>query len=309
MFVDRPRPIPNGSLLRADVGTGPGLRSQRGLGRDLAAILETSLDREAPAVGLNQLLGERRPSTPSVRRFVVEVALAAIAEAFEADAIVLARRRHDGEPPVVSARLPPSWDDESGLKFELVGRVWRLLEEGPPTRHDVGMVDELHTWIGGFQSDEARLGAAISRRTPFTGLEQTALARVVRSVASAVDDEPPPLPNGSRLTVSLSSIVLDDPSNGSGIRALVALRGGGERRTAVADAADADLAVARAAVELAGSPGGVSVSFAGRASVEDMSVSIVVLDRLDDAPQLGLVVSDSGCGAGPAEAVFAALAG
>ncbi|MGI9616463.1 MAG: hypothetical protein ACR2QO_26340 [Acidimicrobiales bacterium] len=310
------------TLVRADEAADQSLRSQRGLGRDLAAILESSLDREAPAVGLTRLLGERRQSTPSVRRFVVDVALAAIAEAFEVDAIVLARRRHDGEPPAISTRLPPSWDDDSGVKFELVGQVWRLLRDGParPRPNLAGtlpagkaaVVNEsvtiggLHTWIGGHCGTEARLAAAVARRTPLSEREQIALGRVVRSVASAIDDEPTPLPNGSRLSVSLSAPDAE-PSRPS-IQAIVALRGGGERRTAVAEGPDADVAVAEAAVELAGASGAVTVGFAGRAAVEDMSVSIVVLDRSDDAPLLGLVVSDGGCGAGPAEAVFAALA-
>lgn len=316
------------TLVRADEAADQSLRSQRGLGRDLAAILESSLDREAPAVGLTRLLGERRQSTPSVRRFVVDVALAAIAEAFEADAIVLARRRHDGEPPAISTRLPPSWDDDSGVKFELVGQVWRVLRDGPArprpnlagtpvgalplesmTPGPASVADEsvtiggLHTWIGGHCGSEARLAAAVARTTPLTEREQVALGRVVRSVASAIDDEPTPLPNGSRLSVSLSAGDAEPA-----IQAIVALRGGGERRTAVAEGPDADVAIAEAALELAGASGAVTVGFAGRAAVEDMSVSIVVLDRADDAPLLGLVVSDGGCGAGPAEAVFAALA-
>ncbi|MGI9614546.1 MAG: hypothetical protein ACR2QO_16670 [Acidimicrobiales bacterium] len=332
--------MPTRTLVRADEAADQSLRSQRGLGRDLAAILESSLDREAPAVGLTRLLGERRQSTPSVRRFVVDVALAAIAEAFEADAIVLARRRHDGEPPAISTRLPPSWDDDSGVKFELVGQVWRLLRDGParqrpnlgatpnlaatPKLEETSKLEEtgppgtagvanesisiggLHTWIGGHCGAEARLAAAVARRTPFSEREQIALGHVVRSVASAIDDEPTPLPNGSRLSVSLTAA--DAEPSVPAIQAIVALRGGGERRTAVAEGPDADVAIAEAALELTGASGVITVGFAGRAAVEDMSVSIVVLDRSDDAPLLGLVVSDGGCGAGPAEAVFAALA-
>jgi hypothetical protein len=201
------------------------------------------------------------------------------------------------------------------VKFELVGQVWRLLRDGPPDQHQVAMIDGLHTWIGGHRGGETRLAVAIARRAPLTNREEIALARVVRSVACAVDDEPTPLPNGSRLSVSLSTVPSDRSTQGpedvepqAEIRAVVALRGGGERRTVAAEAANADLAVAMAAVDLAGVSDQVTVSFAGRAAVEDMSVSIVVLDRPDDAPLLGLVVSDGGCGAGPAEAVFSALA-
>ena len=317
MFVDRSRPVAGQTLVRADHEPADG-RSQRGLGRDLAAILENSLATEAPTVGLTQLLGERRPATPSVRRFVVDVALAAIAEAFEADAIVLARRRNDDDLPVISSRLPPSWDDELGVRFELVGHVWDLLRDGPtprrhPSQHRVITVDGLHAWLGAHWGSEVRLAAAIARRTPLTDREQLALARVVRSVACAVDDEPTPLPSGTRLSVSLSTAATKGDHNGEreaapDLRAVVALRGGGERRTAAAEAPSAELAVARAAVELAGASSRVTVGFAGRVAVDDMSVSIVVLEALDDAPLIGLVVSDRACRAGPAEAVFAALA-
>ncbi len=242
------------------------------------------------------------------------MALAAIAEAFEADAIVLARRRNDGDLPVVSSRLPPSWDDDVGVKFELVGHVWHLLQEGSnaprPVAHRSIVVDGLHAWIGAHWGEEGRLAAAVARRTPLSDREQLALARVVRSVAGAVEDEPTPLPAGTRLSVSLCSPTVDREAaiDGSGhVRAVVALRGGGERRTAAADAPNAELAVAQAAVELAGESAETTVGFAGRVAVDDMSVSIVVLERPDDAPLLGLVVSDSGCRAGPAEAVFAAL--
>ena len=314
MFVDRPRPIAHGTLVRGDAETDNAIRGQRGLGRDLAAILDSSFDQDAPTVGLTQLLGERRPSSPSVRRFVVDVALAAIAEAFEADAIVLARRRHDDDAPIVSTRLPPSWGDESGVKFELTGHVWRVLNERASWPHRAATIDGLHAWIGGHRGESVRLAVAVARRKPLTDREEIALGRVVRSIACAVDDSPAPLPNGARLLVSFNSVVLDEAtadadgrSDPTGTRAVVALRGGGERRTAAAEAADADLAVAKAAVELADAAEPLSVTFAGRASVEDVSVSIVVLERPDDAPLLGLVVSEAGSRAGPAEAVFAAL--
>lgn len=317
MFVDRPRPIAGHTLIRTGDEPSDG-RSQRGLGRDLAAILENSLAREAPAVGLTQLLGERRPATPSVRRFVVDVALAAIAEAFEADAIVLARCRSGGDLPVVSSRLPPSWDDELGVKFELIGHVWDLLRDvskphHQPSQHRVIAIDGLHAWLGAHWSGEGRLAAAIARRTPLTDREQVALARIVRSVACAVDDEPTPLPHGARLSVSLTTATRSadsgsDADSAADVRAIVALRGGGERRTAAAEAPSADLAVANAAVELAGASRSVSVGFAGRVAIDDMSVSIVVLEDPDDAPLLGLVVADRSCRAGLAEAVFAALA-
>ena len=59
---------------------------------------------------------------------MVDTALAVIAEGFDADAVVLVRREDPNRPPVVSSRIPPSWDEASGFTFELFGQLWRLLE-------------------------------------------------------------------------------------------------------------------------------------------------------------------------------------
>ncbi len=142
-------------------------RQLGGLGRGLAGILEVEPPAERPAdhggAGLDQLLGRQFSSrAASVRAFVVETALAAIAEAFGAHGVVMASRerppttpsghyryrsatRHGGADtdtgthdaagvptetatsPALALRLPPSWGPSSPALFAVYGNLWEML--------------------------------------------------------------------------------------------------------------------------------------------------------------------------------------
>lgn len=293
-----------------------------GLGRGLSGILDQSVAPRDPSGGLRHLLGPAPSATPPrVRQFVVDTALAVIAEGFDADAVVVVRREGADHPPVVSSRIPPSWDEASGFTFELFGQLWRLLEASGPTSgatagggagtgvgddqcgdHGAGAirVGPHHGWIGRRRSAAGELVAAVVRARPFTPADQATLSRVLHSVAVAVGARP------LEISRRLSATVTPD---GDGWRAEVAVAAAGRAAPGCAGFATADgpeLAVARAAARLGRPP--YDVAFAGRTQVDQVTVTIVVVNAPDGSPLLGLAVSDDDGPRGPAEAVLSAMA-
>lgn len=309
-----------------------------GLGRGLAGILDDSrLHQRHDRPGLQQLLG-RTPSLspPRVRQFVADTAAGFIAEGFDAEAVVLARRESHDRHTLVSSRIPPSWDDSSAITFELFGQLWRLLDRSVPPgpwAEQISLAGH-HGWMGRQPSVNGDLVAAVVRTRPFSDEEETTLSRVIRSVAVAIGPNEPILPPGTRLSVSVEP-------EGAGWRAEVSLAGArgdldrrtrgsgdhepdprpdqgarqgagesgasdGVRRRGTACDPRRELAVARAAAQLCGVP--CHVAFAGRTSLEDSTVTIVVVNDRDGSPLLGLSMSEHDSCSGPAEAVLAAMA-
>ncbi len=275
-----------------------------GLGRGLAGILDDSRrPRRDNGPGLEQLLGRQSAlSPPRVRQFVTETALGAIAEGFDADAVVIVRRESHGQPMVVSSRIPPSWEESSGLTFELFGQLWQLLDSAD----DRAVAERIvlgsdHGWIGRQGSVNGVLAAGVVRSRPFSSAEEATLGRVIRSVAVAVGTDGPALAPGTRLSATV------EPER-DGWRAEVVVTGDDhrERLRSVARGSRSELAVARAAAELCGAP--CEVAFAGRTELDRAVVTIVVLNDQLNSPLLGLSVSDIDDPAGPAEAVLAAMA-
>ena len=281
------------------------------LGRGLSGILDQTAAPERAGAGLRQLLGPTRAVTPPrVRQFVVDTALAVIAEGFDADAVVVVRREDPDRPPVVSSRIPPSWDEASGFTFELFGQLWRLLEapdgeQRCPPAPDGAIDGQIrvgphHGWMSRRRSDAGDLVAAVVRGRPFTPAEQATLSRVVRSVTVAVGDRP--LGIRRRLSASVRA-------DGDGWRAEVGVASAGKAHpgcTGYATGPRPELAVARAATHLGRPP--YSVAFAGCTRLDQAVVTIVVVNAPDASPLLGLAVSDDDGPLGPAEAVLSAMA-
>ncbi|MEZ5406656.1 MAG: hypothetical protein R2761_01445 [Acidimicrobiales bacterium] len=293
-----------------------------GLGRGLSGILDQAATPARAGAGLRHLLGPTPSvSPPRVRQFVVDTALAVIAEGFEADAVVFVRREEPDRPPVVSTRIPPSWDEASGFTFELFGQLWRHLEASPASAvsetasppgsgcpegkaPSVGTsirVGPHHGWISRRHADTGELVvAAVVRTRPFSPAEQCTLDRVVRSVTVAVGDRP--LAIRRRLSASVTA-------DGDGWRAEVAVAAAGRAApgcTGYATGARPELAVARAAAHLGRPP--YSVAFAGYTRLDQGVVTIVLVNAPDGSPLLGLAVSDDDGPLGPAEAVLSAMA-
>lgn len=298
------------STARADVLPPVG----SGLGRGLSGILDHAASPDRAGAGLLRLLGPRPAVTPpQVRQFVVDTALAVIAEGFEADAVVLVRREDPDRPPVVSSRIPPSWDEASGFTFELFGQLWRLLaapDPGPDPAPGPGGPDRAvgssirvgphHGWISRRRSDAGDLVVAVVRARPFSPAEQATLIRVVRSVTVAVGDRP--LAIRRRLSASVTP-------DGDGWRAEVGVAAAGSAApgcTGYATAPRPELAAARAAAHLGRPP--YSVAFAGCTRLDQAVVTIVVVNAADGSPLLGLAISDDDGPLGPAEAVLSAMA-
>lgn len=301
----------------------PPSRSPGGLGRGLAGILDRSEGSNADeGSGLGQLLG--RPverSSPRVRRFVADLALEAIASSFDAEAVLLVRRDDDRPSSVICTRVPPSWQDRPGLEFEMQGRLWGELADrqaglGRPLRPRSysALVDGKHAWFGRRPLPDGVLAAAVVRGRPFTSAEETALARVVRSVAGAIGDPSPGPPDGTRLSVTAGSAGdgagRDGDGEGERWSARVLLEEPEGRRSATGRGPTRESATAAAALALSGVE--AEIGFAGQAEVDGLVVSIVIVDPSDGlgapaAPLLGVAVSDRR--SGPAEAVMAALGG
>ncbi len=212
-------------------------RQLGGLGRGLAGILEvdsasgrTSSDNGG--AGLDQLLG-RQFSTKiaSVRAFVVETALAAIAEAFGAHGVVMAsRERPPSTPsghyryrsaarsdvadestetrsaPALALRLPPSWGPSSPALFAVYGNLWEMLTaeqhhcrrcgtSDRPLAYRQEKVDSHWAWFCRIEDQTVSVAAALVRLTPFDEAESDALARSMASVVTAVS---PPVPEGGQ---------------------------------------------------------------------------------------------------------------
>lgn len=294
-------------------------RPSGGLGRGLAGILETVSPGSRPAgPGLERLLGRAESATPpQVRHFVTDVALAVVADGFEAEAVAIARLDESGLP-VVSSRLPPSWDESSSLTFALHGQLWQLLDGVDPSvdagaqagagrrpgrggegrRCQQVTLGDRPTWLGWQPTTHGRLAAAVVRRRPFTEDEELILGRLIRSVAVAISTTGSSLPPETELTASASS-------NGERWRAEIVIDGLGKRRRAFAEGGTGELALARAAAKLCRDP--VEVSFAGRTEIDGAAVSIVVVLDAERAPFVGLAVTEPGDTTGPVEAVFSAV--
>jgi hypothetical protein len=265
---------------------------------------ESRTQRRNDGSGLQQLLGRNPSATPPrVRQFVTDTALAVIAEGFDAEAVVIARRERADRPPEVSCRIPPSWVESSGWTFELFGQLYRLLEATDPsrTRRQRIAVGDRHGWIGRQESKAGDLVAAVVRSRPFTESEQATLSRVVRSVAVAIGSNGTGVPRGTDLRVTVAE-------SGAGWEAEVVLSCDGRpagRGSAVGPTSE--LAVARAAAGLCSVP--CEVAFAGRTKLDQMVVSIVVVNDQQGSPLLGLSVSSDDGATGPAEALLSAMSG
>ena len=294
-------------------------RHPGGLGRGLAGILdhaEAAIPRTVRP-GLQQLLGPRVSATPPrVREFVTETALGVIADGLRAEAVAIARLDELGQP-VVSSRLPPSWEESSSLTFELYGQLWGLLDRrGLPSRgHDLGRarthrsstgtsshreisLGGLPTWIGWQATANGELAAAVVRREAFSPAEQSTLARLIRSVAVAIGTTRSSLPPDAGLTAATQH-------RDGRWRAEVVIDDRGKRRRAIAEAETGELAIARSAAKLCRPQ--VEVSFAGRTELDGTAVTIVVVNDEHNAPFLGLAVTDPEQETGAVEAVFSAV--
>jgi hypothetical protein len=258
-----------------------------------------------------------------VRDFVIETALGAIADGFDAEAVVIARRDGAGQLAVVSSRIPPSWEEATSLTFELFGMLWYWLDHASyayadPARWlrepggEPGLLGEAgplgeggrHLWIGCQPVAGGHLAAAVVRGTPYSEVEQVALSRLVRSVAAALGGEVSALPPGASVTVSGDG---GEPggADGEDRSVEVCVEVDGRRRRAAASAPSPELAAARAAAGLCDAA--YEVTFAGQTELDGSRVTIVLVDDGRGSPFLGLAISDRGDLAGAAEAVFSAV--
>jgi len=288
-----------------------------GLGRGLAGILDRpgiGVGR-ASRPGLHQLLGADVSATPPrVRQFVTETALTVLAERFDAEAVAIVRRDEAGQP-VVASHLPPSWDDTSSSTFELYGQLWSLLDgrgallgskdkvNGHRSMATMGAhqqieIGGLPTWLGWQGSGNGELVAAVVRRKSFSAVERETLGRLVRSVAVAIGTAR----SGLALARSLSASVTGEDQHW---RAEAVIDLEGKRRRAFAQGESVELAVARAAAKLCRAA--VEVAFAGKAVVDGAGVTLVVVLDDQQAPFLGLAITDPDDLSGSVEAVLSAV--
>ncbi len=260
-----------------------------GLGRGLAGILGDALSYDrAPEV--SQLLGVR--STPEVRKLATSLALTALAEGFAAEGVVVVSRAVEGTLATVASRLPDGWSGLDAAGFELAGRLWMALGD-PSFEFAQVPLGDLNLLICRQESASGPLAAAMVRPERFDEQEQRLVARLVRSVALAV--------NGGREVPADASIRVLAKTADDGVLADVRLVGPGDRRHAAAVGPDEVSAVAAAAAELCDLS--LSVIFAGRTRVQAQDITVVVVTD-GDGPLFGLSVTEPTAGTGAVEAVF-----
>ncbi len=287
---DTPGPQGTSSRAKRLRGNGP-LETAKpsGLGKGLAGILGDALRTErAPEV--SQLLGVR--STPEVRKLTTELALAALAEGFGADGVVVVSRLDDGTLATVASQLPEGWSGLDAAGFEVAGRLWAALAD-PSIEFEQTALGDTSLLICRQESAQGALAAAMVRPSAFDATEQRLVARLVRSVALAVNGVAD-VPAGASIRVLAKSA--DD-----GVLADVRLVGPGDRRNAAAVGSDEVAAVAAAAAELCDIP--LTIVFAGRTRVQSQDVTVVVVTD-GEGPLFGLSVTDPSSGTGPVQAVF-----
>ena len=276
------------------------------MGLGLSAILGRTPD---PGDGpLRQLVGRpSRERAARVAQFAAEVALEVVAEAFEAEAVLLAYREPTRSAPLVAGRFPPSWSETTGLRFELSGHLWAHVTADADPSRTVRLADR-SVWLGRRPRGGGVVGLAVVTTATPSERDRQAMSRMLGSVAGAfghaahgsgIDGAQGPWTD---LAVRSRPVSLPVGERWS---AEVAVTDRGQRRSRRADHLDHDLAVAHAAASLA--PSEVEVSFAGRAAVDGSAVSVVVLVEAGSAPLLGLSVTAVDDPSGPARAVWAAL--
>lgn len=321
-------------------------RSPGGLGRGLARILTDSNaapSRSATAdSGLLQLVGgESSAKATKVRKFVVDTALSALADAFALDGLILATHSPDeqqqlerlnelGEttksPPMfLAATLPPSWSLDSQILFEVYGNLWRVLKDDESDAAQVEgtvplsnaisrqwqtAIGQHQVWMARMDDGQQPVAVVAIRPDPFTPPETEALAAVIGSVVAACSE------NEAKLTarhairegtsVSLKSEgadVLAEVSADWQLSGQVAT-GATARRNGAGRDVDPVAAVARAAAKACRPR--CEITFAGASDLDDSQVSVVMIRDAQHGLRLGFAVRPHGDYSGAAEAVFTA---
>lgn len=220
-------------------------RQLGGLGRGLAGILEVDpaqerISSDSGGAGLNQLLGQQfSTKVATVRAFVVETALAAIAEAFGAHGVVMASRErlpstasghyryrsaarsgsavrgdHDGEvaepnsSPTLALRLPPSWGPSSPALFAVYGHLWEMLTAeqhhcrrcGTSDRPLAYRQERVDSHWAWFCRIEDQSVSVAAALVRLTPFDEAESDALARSMASVVTAVSPPVPGGGQPT-------------------------------------------------------------------------------------------------------------
>jgi hypothetical protein len=357
----------NAEEVGAGNGYGPSVRNivdrrpVGGLGRGLAGILDQSPKGEVDTgdvggAGLGLLVGQQSSSrAATVQAFVVETALAAVADAFGADGVVMTSRERpdrDDVPgaqtdsPSLSMRLPPSWGPSSPALFAVYGNLWGMLNSerhhcsscgqiDQPLAYRQEKVDSYWAWFCRIDDQSASVASALVRSTPFDEEESDALARSMRSIASAMspvvgrspgdrkqnlpiatnvsvspnpDSEDPTVAITAEVTVRNTSPAAPGRSvHVAGISSLGAVRrsrGSLASLTATGRGPDIETAVARAAANACHPQ--CTIRFAGSSDLDGNTISVVIVSDATGGPRLGLAVRPVGDYSGVAEAVFLA---
>lgn len=299
------------------------------LGRGLAGILHSpALDRstnDKQQYGLDQLIGsEPAARSTELRSFVVDTALAVVADAFELDGLVVAGGAGSPSSRFLATRLPPSWSAGSPVLFELYGRLHAaLVPDGPDQRSEFrgrphpspdgpglrnqgastwqASIGSHRAWLVRIERADHPVVAAAVRRAPFSPPESQALATVLGSLASALSGDRSDV---ERRAVLRSSLSVSVDRNESGATAIVGLTGPEGQRSASAVGPDVVTAVARAAADVCQPPR--HVRFAGASAVDDHAVTIVIVGDGEGRLGLGFAVGPGDDAAGAAEAVLTA---
>ena len=224
-----------------------------------------------------------------VKALVAEIALDAVLAEAKADDVVVVRRSSHFGMQILASKLKSDWSNLA----ESTSELRRTMSEPRGLKEHRELGDGRHCLYLKVDGSQGPLAACIIRDSAFSESEQRLLGRLVRSVLLALDDhgldEPLVLVDLERHTHGYKAIITVD---------LVGVQ------PAMAINSDAVVAIATAASALAENP--VSLRFAAQTSLEDGTVSIVLVEADDGGPLFGVSFDKGRAETGPVAAVFRA---
>lgn len=224
-----------------------------------------------------------------IKTLVAEIALDAVLAEAKADEVVVVRRSSHFGMQIIASKLKSEWPD----LIESTSELRQALSETRSFKEHKQLGDHRHCLYVKVAGSGGPLAAFVIRDRAFGDVEQERIGRLLRSVLLSVDDHGVEEP--------LVLVTLERHSHGHKAVVTVDLD---DVKPAMAINSDAVVATATAATALAENP--VSLRFAAQTSLEDGTVSIVLVEADDGGPIFGVSFDRGRAETGPVAAVFRA---
>ena len=224
-----------------------------------------------------------------LKTLVAEIALDAVLAEAKAEEVVVVRRSSHFGMQILASRLKNEWPD----LIESTSELRRILSQPGSFKDHQELADGRYCLYLRVAGAQGPLAAGVVRNVAFSESEQLLVGRLVRSVLLSVEDHDVEEP--------LLLVELERHRHGHKATVTVDLAG---VQPAMAINSDAVVATATAATALTENP--VSLRFAAQTSLEDGTVSIVLVEADDGGPIFGVSFDKGRARTGPVAAVFRA---